>query len=108
MVIDELKAQLQYTINKYGINSIQAYNMSLMLSIELDSNYKPNTLQSYYNDSFIALTEYIKKSESNPNEAKWNKYAVNNDYLSSQTIGYIYGDGFNKLCKEIRKQLREI
>lgn len=102
MVINRLK----YVIKKYGINSIQAYNMSVMLAIETDKKYNNKTIQSYYNNSFNALVKYIKVNEINPSENRWNKYAIKNNYLSSQSMGYIYGNGFNKLCKEIRKELK--
>lgn len=108
MVINKLKDELEYTIKKHGINSVQAYNMSVRLSIELDNLYNKKTIQSYYNHSFNALVKYIETNEINPNEVKWNRYAVENRYLSSETMGYIYGNGFNKLCKDIRKELREL
>lgn len=108
MVIDELKMRLKYIIDKYGTNSIEAHNISVMLAIEIDKKYNGNTLQSYYNNSFNALIEYIKLNECNPSETKWNRYAVKNNYLSSQTMGYIYGNGFNRLCKEIRKELKDL
>lgn len=108
MVINKLKEQLGYVIKKYGINSIQAYNMSVRISIELDKKDKDDTIQSYYNDSLSALIKYIETNEVNPSEVRWNNYAVKNGHLSSQTMGYIYGNGFNKLCKEIRKELKEL
>lgn len=108
MVISKLKSELGYIIKKYGINSIQAYNMSVRISIELDKKNNKDTLQSYYNNSINALIEYIKINEINPSEVRWNNYATKRGYLSSQTMGYIYGDGFNKLCKEIRKELKEL
>ena len=64
------------------------------------------TLQDCYNKSMIALTKYIENNEKNPNEIIWNKYAVENRYLSSKTLGYLGQIGFNKLCKEIRKSLK--
>jgi len=107
MVINKLKKQLGYIIKKYGINSTQAYHMSVRISIELDRKNNSGTLQCYYNDSLEELIKYIRENENNPSEVRWNKYAITKGYLSSQTIGYIYGDGFNKLCKEIRKELKK-
>lgn len=62
--------------------------------------------QNYYNESIKSLIEYISNSETNPNEPTWNRYAVKNKLLSAESIGYIHGKGFNKLCKEIRKRLK--
>lgn len=108
MVTDELKRKLEYAIKKYGINSIEAYNISMRVAIEIDRKYNTNSIQSYYNNSFNALSKYIQINECNPSEPRWNKYAIKNNYLSSKTMGYIYGDGFNRLCKEIKKELKKL
>lgn len=106
MVKAGLKEKLKDAIKQYGIESLEAYHISLMLSIEIDKIYHKNTIQSYYNDSFEALIKYIQINDINPSEVRWNHYAIKKGYLSSQTMGYIYGQGFNKLCKEIRKKLK--
>jgi len=106
MVISKLKRVLKYVIKKYGVGSKEAYHVSFMLSIELDNLRYKNTIQSYYNESIEALIKYMQVNEMNPSEVRWNHYAVKNGYLSSQTMGYIYGQGFNKLCKAIRKKIK--
>ena len=103
-----LKKEMKYIIKKYGINSTQAYNMCIRLSIENDKKKNKSAVENYYNESIEALIKYIKRNEVNPNEKIWNKYAVENKYLSAETIGYIYGYGFNKLCKTIRKELKDL
>lgn len=102
----EFVKQFKYVVEKYGLHSKQVYNMCIMLSIEKDKKFNKHAIENYYNKSIMALTEYIKQIEVNPNESLWNKYAVSNNYLSAESIGYIYGDGFNKLCKEIRKEIK--
>ena len=57
-----------------------------------------------YNITIEALEKYIKKTGKRPNEKIWNRYAIKNNYLSSETIGYICGIGFNKLCRNIIKK----
>ena len=47
----------------------------------------------------------MKKNEKNPNEKQWDKYAVQNKYLSSKTIGYLTEIGFNRFCRNLRKQI---
>lgn len=56
-----------------------------------------------YNITLEALEEYIRITKKRPNEKTWNQYALKNNYLSSETIGYICGIGFNKLCRNIIK-----
>ena len=107
MVINDLMETLNYVIKKYGMNSVEAYNICIMMAIETQNLYNSKSLQNYYNETISALVEYLKQNRTNPNEMNWNKYAVENNYLSSETISYIYGKGFHILCKEIRKRLNE-
>ncbi len=62
-------------------------------------------LMLMYNITIEALEKYIRVKRKRPNEKTWNKYAVENNYLSSETIGYICGIGFNKLCRNIIKNI---
>lgn len=61
-------------------------------------------VQLYYEKSLKELERYIKTTRTRPNEKTWNKFAVQNGYLSSESIGYICGIGFNKLCRKIIKR----
>lgn len=63
--------------------------------------------KDYYNESTNELIKYMKKHEKNPNEKQWDKYAIQNGYLSSKTIGYLSGIGFNTLCRNLRKQINK-
>ena len=63
-----------------------------------------NELLEIYNISIEALEKYIKETGKRPNEKIWNRYAIENNYLSSETIGYICGIGFNKLCRNLIKK----
>ena len=67
----------------------------------IEKNEKTN----YYKESINDLIEYMKKNEKNPNEKQWDKYAVQNKYLSSKTIGYLTEIGFNRFCRNLRKQI---
>ena len=59
---------------------------------------------SGYEESMDALREYIKRTHTIPNETEWNHYALENGYFSSKTIGYLYGLGFNKICRKLMKK----
>ena len=56
-----------------------------------------------YTKSMIELEKLIKKNKARPSEKAWNKYAIENGFLLSGTLGYISGIGFNKLCRQIIK-----
>ena len=68
-------------------------------------NEKP--MNHYYEESIEALTQYIRNNETNPSEKCWNHYAIHEKYLSSKTIGYLSGMGFNTLCRKKRKQINK-
>ncbi len=60
-----------------------------------------------YNESIEALIQYMREHDENPNEKSWNHYAINKKYLSSKTIGYLSGMGFNTLCRKKRKLINK-
>lgn len=70
-------------------------------------NQLEENLKNYYEESIYALIEYMKSNEKNPSENKWDKIAISEKYLSSKTIGYISGIGFNTLCRNLRKQINK-
>ena len=72
-----------------------------MVTIMLKNNAE---LKIMYERTIEALEDYIKATGKRPNEKVWNQYAIKNNYLSSETIGYICGIGFNKLCRIIIKK----
>ncbi len=74
-------------------------------NIKLEKIHKMSNIA--YINSKKALTAYILNHDINPSEKKWNKLAMQNNFLSSKTLGYIEGIGFNKLCKKIRKELKK-
>ena len=57
----------------------------------MDSNY---TILEIYEKSVKELERIIKETNKRPNEENWNRYAVRNGYLSSESIGYICGIRF--------------
>ena len=65
-----------------------------------------DTNNNYYNKSIEALEEYIGREKKNITEVEWNRLAFKNNYLSSETIGYLSKVKFNKLCKKILKDIK--
>lgn len=66
-----------------------------------------NELIVMYHITIEALEKYIKENKKRPNEKEWNKYAIKNNYLSSESIGYMCGIGFNKLCRKLIKEIKK-
>ena len=55
MVINDLMETLNYVIKKYGMNSVEAYNICIMMAIETQNLYNSKSLQNYYNETISAL-----------------------------------------------------
>lgn len=108
MVEKNLEQELYETIKRYGVNSKEAYYVSMCLAFELEQVYNnKKTIQSYYNKSINALMYYMKENLKNPSEKEWDTYIVDKTYLSSKSMGYIFGNGFNQLCKQLRKKMNK-
>lgn len=63
--------------------------------------------EKYYEKSVEALTKYIGETKVIPTEKIWNKMAINQNYLTSQSLGYLSGIKFPELCKKIYKQTQK-
>lgn len=86
-------------IVKYKNINEEAYDTTNIIETQQKKNY--------YDESIYALLEYMENNEKNPSEKRWDKIAISNQYLSSKTIGYISGIGFNKFCRNLRKQINK-
>ena len=71
-----------------------------MVMAEMENN-------DYYNKSLKALIEYIEQEKKTITEVEWNRYAFKNNYLSSETMGYLSKTKFHKLCKSILKEIKK-
>lgn len=64
-------------------------------------------MEEIYTISMEKLKEYIKEENCMPNEKAWNCFAVEKNLLSSRSISYLSGVGFNTLCRKIMKQINK-
>ena len=113
------ESDIDFQAIKY-INGLKEQAKSIDSIIEILKNDKIKNLQekvafekrkkqenTYYEESMNALIHYMKNHDKNPNEKCWNQYAINKKYLSSKTMGYLSGMGFNTLCRQKRKELNQ-
>lgn len=63
--------------------------------------------EKYYERSIEALTKHIEETKIVPTEKNWNKMAISQNYLTSQSLGYLSGIKFPELCKRIYKQTQK-
>ncbi len=66
-----------------------------------------NKTKNIYEESIKALKEYLKEIREIPNEQMWNTLAIQCGYLSSKSIGYLSSCGFNKLCRNLMKEINQ-
>lgn len=57
-----------------------------------------------YDQSIQALQLYMNITKLIPSEKEWNRFAMEEKLLSSQSIQYLSQSGFNKLCRKIMKK----
>lgn len=60
--------------------------------------------EEYYQTSIEALTKLIRDTKKTPTEKIWNSIAIEKDYLTSQSLGFIAQEKFPDLCKRIYKE----
>lgn len=89
MIIENLRKKLHDSIQKFGITSKETYNLSLELDKEIANYYNDSPMLYYYKKSLIGLKQYIKENGEEPTKEAWNKYAFENNYLSSESLKYM-------------------
>ncbi len=63
--------------------------------------------EQYYQKSITALTNLIKEKKEVPTEKMWNRLAGMENYLTSQSLGFIAQAKFSELCKKIYKEIQK-
>ncbi len=66
-----------------------------------------SSYEQYYQTSIMALTNLIKEKKEVPTEKEWNHLAGTNNYLTSQSLGFIAQTKFSELCKKIYKEIQK-
>ena len=95
-------------INNYCNRLKHERNECRILLIDMHKIFKQKNIEKHYDDSIYALIEYVYKNEKYPSEVIWNRLAIEKNYLLAETIGYIYGYGFNKLCRKIIREIKKV
>ena len=89
MIIENLRKKLHDSIQKFGLTSKETYKISLELDEEIVKYYNHSPMLNYYKQSIEGIKKYIKDNGKEPTKKEWNKYAFENNYLSSESLKYI-------------------
>lgn len=60
-------------------------------------------MEEKYHQSIKTLKMYMSITKLIPSEKEWNRFAVGEKLLSSQSIQYYSQMGFNKFCRKLMK-----
>ena len=60
-----------------------------------------------YEKSLKELKKYLKMNNIIPSGKVWNKYCLENELLCSKSLEYMYGEGFNRMCRNLIKEVRK-
>ena len=63
--------------------------------------------EQYYQKSIMALTKLIKEKKDVPTEKEWNHLAGTDNYLTSQSLGFIAQAKFLEICKKIYREIQK-
>lgn len=89
MSISELRKNLHDSIKKYGIDSNYTYQISVELDKKIIEHYENRSMKILFQKSYNGFYEYKKIFGKKPSRKEWNRYAFENDYLSSESMKYI-------------------
>ena len=60
-----------------------------------------------YEKSLNELKKYLKTNNIIPSGKQWNKYCLKRNLLCSKSLEYMYGEGFNRMCRNLIKEVRK-
>ena len=66
-----------------------------------------SSYEQYYQKSIKALMDLIREQKRLPTEKTWNHLAGTDNYLTSQSLGFIAQAKFSELCKRIYKEVQK-
>lgn len=111
---ERLRKKLDAEIEKNGLNSRKTEILSDKFNKILNNYYlkerkfkEGNVLEEKYKLSLEKLEKKTKKSKKFPSIEEWNKYAKENDLLSSESIKYISGINWHELRIRILSEIHK-
>lgn len=89
MILKRIKEKLDQTIEKYGLRSKEAYQMSLEVDVKIAQYYAGHKMKIWYDASLERYKEYIEQNGKEPSVYEWNKIAKQENCLSNESMHYI-------------------
>lgn len=108
--IEKLREELYKSIENNGLNAEETMKISKELDKKIQKYLKDiehiiDKKENRYNVSYKKLKKLTKDFGEFPTVKGWNKYAKENNLLSSSSIEYISGLNWNKLRTKILSEI---
>ena len=107
--IDSLRKKLYKSIDENGINAEQTMKISKELDKLIQEYFnkinKEPIGKTNYDIAYNNLKKVTKQFGEFPTVKGWNKYAIENNLLSSNSMEYISGLNWNKLRRKIFSEI---
>lgn len=114
--IRSCRKKLDASVKRTGLNSEETRKISNKMdkliceyynSIEMIKFPFSSQMEEFYKNSYNVLKKITKEFNKFPNVDEWNKYAKENNFLSSQSIEYIAQLDWNYLRAKIIREINE-
>lgn len=112
--IKSCRRKLDNSIKKSSLNSSETKKISVEMDKLINEYYssiktvqypRASNMIHYYEESYKALKEKTKKMKKFPDVQEWNKYAKENNYLSSTSMQYIAMLNWNYLRIKVKREI---
>lgn len=105
--IEKTRKILHKNIEKYGIDSEKTREVSIQLDELINMYYgkdKEETMQAELKIAWEELKRYTREKEF-PSVQEWDKYAKENELMSSESIKFLSRMDWNKLRNKIKAEI---
>ncbi|MBO5005364.1 MAG: aspartyl-phosphate phosphatase Spo0E family protein [Clostridia bacterium] len=105
--IEKTRKVLHRNIEKYGLDSKEAREVSIQLDELINRFYgkdREETMQAEFKIAYEELKRYTREKEF-PNVQVWDKYAKENNLISSESLKFLSKMNWNKLRDKIKSEI---
>ncbi len=97
MGISNVVKKLHDSIKVYVLRRDNIYEIRVISNEKIDEEFPDGTMKDFYKRSIVMLKKYIDANNHvMPGAKEWNKYAKENNCLSSVSLKYMSGINLDK------------
>lgn len=106
--IEKTRKVLHRNIEKYGLDSKEVREVSTQLDELINMYYgkdREETMQAEYRVAYEELKRYTRENKEFPSVQAWDKYAKENNLISSGSLKFLSKMNWNKLRDKIKSEI---